>query len=81
MAELPGDPRPEKVSEVLAVYRWVLAVCPMVLKLSRQPAVTRLGLFGIVLLPRVVATDRQSISLHELLKYNLRFCDMSSTRQ
>jgi hypothetical protein len=26
VAELPGDPRPEKETEVTAIYRWVLAV-------------------------------------------------------
>ena len=81
VAEWPGDPCPEQVSEVLAVYRWVLAVGPMVLMLGRQPTVTSLGLFGIVLLPGVDATDRQTISLHDPIKYNLRFWEMSSTGQ
>ena len=36
MAELPGDPRPEKETEVIAVDLWVLPVCPLVLKLDRQ---------------------------------------------
>ena len=81
MADLPGTPRPEPVSEVLAVYRWVLAVGPTVLKLGRQPTVTSLGLSGIVLRPRVDATDGQSISLDDPIKYNLRFWEMSPRGQ
>jgi hypothetical protein len=42
-SESPGDPRPEEETEVIVVYRWVLAVCPMVVKLGRQLAVARLG--------------------------------------
>jgi len=80
MAQLAGDPRPEKMSEVLAVYRWVLAVRPMVLKLGRQPTVTALASMPMVLLPRVDATDERSISLHKSSKYNLRFWEIPSMR-
>jgi hypothetical protein len=79
VAELPGDPRPEKETAVIAVYRWVLAVCPMVLKLGRQSSVTSLGFFSIVLILGVDATDRRSFSLHAPSKYTLRFWAMSSS--
>jgi hypothetical protein len=48
---------------VLAVYCYVLAVGPTVLKFGRQPTVTSLGLTDIGLLSRVDATDGRSISL------------------
>jgi hypothetical protein len=34
-AQWPGDPRPENETEVIAVFRWVLAVSPLVFKLGR----------------------------------------------
>jgi len=76
--------RARKVSEVIAViavYRWVPAVGPTVLKFGRQPTVSALGLPGIVLHSRVDATDGRSISLDDPIKYSLRFWEMSSTGQ
>ena len=78
VAQWPGDPRPEKETEVIAVYRWVLAVCPLVFKLGRQSTVTRLGFLSLVLLPRAKATETRSISLLDPIKDNLRFGDVSS---
>ena len=47
LAESPGEKRPEKESEVIVVYRWVLAVCPMGLKLGRRSEFRCLGLLGL----------------------------------
>jgi hypothetical protein len=78
VAELPGDPSPQKETDVIAVYRWVLAVCPMVLKLSRQSTVTSLGFLSIVFFLRAKATDTRSISLLDPIKDNLGFGDVKS---
>jgi hypothetical protein len=73
VAELPGEKRPEKETEVIEVDRWVLAVYPLLLRLGRQRAVTSLGFLSIVLFPRAKATDRWSISHLDPMKDNTRF--------
>ena len=78
VAQLPGDPRPEKVTEVIAVDRCVLAVCPLVFKLGRQATVTSLGFLSIVFVLSAEETDTRSISALDPLKDTLRFGDVSS---
>jgi hypothetical protein len=43
VAESPGDPRPEKETELIVAYCRVLAVRPVVLKVGRQRRAARLG--------------------------------------
>ena len=62
LAESPEGKRPEKESEVIVVYRWVLAVGPMVLKLGRRSEFSCLGFLSRVLLPRPKATNTRTIS-------------------
>ena len=81
-APLPGDPRPGKVSKVLSVGVSLASVCSSHgVRLARQPTASSPTLSGIVLLPTVDAANERSISLDDALNYDLRFGEMSSTRQ
>jgi hypothetical protein len=71
VAKLPGKKRPEKQTEVIAVDRWVLAVCPLVLEIGRQRAVTSLGCLSIGLLLMAKVSDSRSIFLIALINHSL----------
>ena len=83
-APLPGDPRPGKVSKVLSVGVSLASVCSshgVRARSSTNGFQPYTKLSGIVLLPTVDAANERSISLDDPLNYNLRFGEMSSTRQ
>ena len=60
------------------MYRCVLAVSPLVLKLGRQAPVTSLGFLSLVWLPIAKTTEIRSISRLDPIKDNLRFGEVSA---
>jgi hypothetical protein len=70
--------RARKKTGVIAVDRWFLAVCPLMLKLGRQSPVTRLVSRASPNFSRARATDIRSISTLDRMKYVPRFADVSS---